>query len=222
MQTKSYRHTLTVLLIFKITFNFKRYYLFRDNEMKKYLLATAVISALVSASAFAADSNASSSSQGEEKAYAEFGVIALRTEESGFSANNAVGLLRVGYNFDKNFSGEVVAGGGMNDASGYYGSTFVTFKVNSVYGAYLKAKTEVTPDLEIFARLGVLHVDVTATAANAYVSAWANSYDNSVSFGAGAQYNFSKTVYGQADYMSYYNKSGTSSNGPSVSLGYQF
>ena len=188
--------------------------------MRNIIITAAIISAFASSTAFAADSNASS--QGEEKAYAEFGVIALRTEASGFSANNAVGLLRVGYNFDKNFSGEVVAGGGINDASGYYGSTYLTFKVNTVYGAYLKAKAEVSPDLEIFARLGVLHVDVTATASNAYAAAWANAYDNSVSFGAGAQYNFTKTVYGQVDYMSYYNKSGTTSAGPSASIGVKF
>jgi hypothetical protein len=188
--------------------------------MNKILMVTAVVAALVSTSAFAEDSNVSS--QDEGKAYVEFGVAAVRTKDSGFSATNSVGLLRAGYNFDKNFSGEIVAGGGINDASGYYGSTYLTFKINSVYGAYLKAKTEVTPGLEIFARLGVLHVDVTATASNPYASGWANAYDNSVSFGAGAQYNFTKAVYGQVDYMSYYNKSGTSSNGPSVSLGVKF
>lgn len=111
--------------------------------MKSYLLAAAVVSVLVSASAFAADSN--DSVPVEDKAYVELGVATVITRDSGFSARNSIALVRAGYNFNKNFSGEVIAGGG-DDASGYYGSTNVTFKINSVYGAYLKAKTEVTLD----------------------------------------------------------------------------
>ena len=188
--------------------------------MRNIIITAAIISAFSASTAFAADSNASS--QGEEKAYTELGVAAIRTEVGGFSAINSVGIIRLGYNFDKNFSGEVVAGGGINSDSFYYGSTYVTFKVNSVYGAYLKAKAEVSPDLEIFARLGILHSDATVTASNWAASYWGNGYDNSVSFGAGAQYNFAKTVYGQVDYMSYYNKSGITSAGPSASIGVKF
>jgi hypothetical protein len=45
---------------------------------------------------------------------------------------------------------------------------------------------------------------------------------SSLSYGAGAQFNFTKAIYGQVDYMSYYNRNDISITAPSVSVGYKF
>jgi hypothetical protein len=46
--------------------------------------------------------------------------------------------------------------------------------------------------------------------------------DTSAAYGAGLQFNFNKSVYGQVDYMSYYSKSGEQARGPSLSIGVKF
>ena len=184
--------------------------------MKKLFLAVAITA--LSSQAFAADNN----SPGDNNMYAQVGIARARTEDSGLAFIHPVAIVSVGYNFNKNFAGEVVAGTSMSDDSRYYGATRVTASIDSIFGAYLKAKTEVAPDLEIFARLGILHANISASASNGFYSGSASASDNSFSFGAGVQYNFTKTIYGQVDYMSLYNKGGTSSQGPSASIGFNF
>ena len=184
--------------------------------MKKLVMVVAITA--LSSQAFAADTNAAS----DNNMYAQVGIVRARTEDSGLAFINPVVIATVGYNFNKNFAAEVVAGTGISDDSVYYGATRVTATINSVFGAYLKAKTEVATDLEVFARVGVLHANVSASASNGFYSGSASAGDNSVSFGAGVQYNFTKTIYGQVDYMSLYNKGGTSSQGPSASIGFNF
>lgn len=184
--------------------------------MKKLIMVLAISS--ISSQVFAADSNATPNTN----VYAQIGISRARTEGSGIAFVNPVAIATIGYNFNKNFAGEVVAGTGINDDTVNYGATRVTATVNSIFGAYLKAKTEVATDLEVFARVGVLHANVSASASNGFYSGSASAGDNSFSFGAGIQYNFTKSMYGQVDYMSLYNKGGISSQGPSASVGFNF
>jgi opacity protein-like surface antigen len=186
--------------------------------MKKIVMAFAVASTLISTQSFAADT----STAGENNGYAQIGITRARTEDSGLVFIHPVATATVGYNFNKNFAGEVMAGTSVSDDTSYYGVARITSSIDSVFGAYLKAKTEITPDLSIFARVGVLRANISATGSNGFVSASSSASDTSLSFGAGLEYNFTKTIYGQVDYMSLYNKSGTSSQGPSVSLGFNF
>ena len=186
--------------------------------MKKLVMILAVASTFISTQSFAADTSAANENNG----YAQIGITRARTEDSGLAFIHPVATATVGYNFNKNFAGEVMAGTSVSDDTSYYGSVRVTSSIDSVFGAYLKAKTEITPDLAIFARVGVLRANISATGSNGFVSASSSASDTSLSFGAGLEYNFTKSIYGQVDYMSLYNKSGTSSQGPSVSLGFNF
>jgi opacity protein-like surface antigen len=184
--------------------------------MKK-LFMVLTISAM-SSQAFAADSNAASEANG----YAQIGMTRVRTEDSFLAVIHPVATATVGYNFNKNFSAEVFAGTSVSDDTTYIGSARVVSSIDSIFGAYIKLRTEVATDLEVFARVGVLHANVSATASNGFISASATASDNSFSFGAGVQYNFTKSIYGQVDYMSLYNKDDLSSQGPSVSIGFNF
>lgn len=175
--------------------------------MKKSLLALLI--AGLSSTAFA---------QANDQFYVEVGYGAIKYTEPGAWAEPGVGVVRLGMNIDKNLSGELMYGGTVNDANFYVGSTRVTFRYDSIYGAYLKGKLEVSPFVEVFGRVGVTGADVSASVPGYAITASGSD----VSYGAGVQFNFSKTAYGQIDYMSYYNKGGASVKGPSASVGFRF
>ena len=85
----------------------------------------------------------------------------------------------------------------------------------SNYGIHLKPKMALTPDTMVFARLGVTRSDITASAAG-------SRKGNDFSYGVGVQSNFTKTVYGQLDYMNYFDKDNTSTKGFALSVGTRF
>jgi opacity protein-like surface antigen len=70
----------------------------------------------------------------------------------------------------------------------------------------------------LFVRAGV--TSATVTASSRYGYGWSSGSD--FSYGGGAQFNFTKNVYGQVDYMSYYNKNNVTAVAPSISVGYKF
>ena len=152
------------------------------------------------------------------KFYVEAGYGAIRYDEPGAYATPGVGTLRFGIDFDKNFSGEFMVGTTLVNATGYVGTTPLTVKYESIYGVYLKAKTEVAPNLDLFARLGYVNATIRASIPSASFS----SSGSDVSYGFGGQFNFTPTVYGQLDYMSYYSKDGATARGPSVAVGMKF
>jgi Outer membrane protein beta-barrel domain len=85
----------------------------------------------------------------------------------------------------------------------------------SNYGIHLKPKMALTPDTLLFARLGVTRSDITASAAGSHKG-------NDFSYGVGVQTNITKTVYGQLDYMNYFDKDNTSAKGFALSVGSRF
>jgi len=152
------------------------------------------------------------------KYYVEAGYGAIQYKESGLTATPGVGTLRFGVNIDKHLSVEGLLGTTITDATGLIGTIPLTIKIENVYGVYLKAKTEIAPNLQVFGRLGYMHATISASIPGYSLSQGGSD----VSYGIGAQYSFTPTIYGQLDYMSYYNKNGATANGPSVSLGLKF
>ena len=154
-----------------------------------------------------------------ETLYAELGYAYVPFRDTGYDLGSfGVGLARFGVGVHKNIAIEGMAGTGISDASFYYGRTLINTKVNSLYGVYLKPKFQVADSAELFARVGYAHVNVTASYGYGTYTAWGGS----LSYGLGAQVSFTKTVYGALDWMSYYDKSGTTGKGPSVSVGVKF
>jgi Outer membrane protein beta-barrel domain len=154
---------------------------------------------------------AGSLAQADEHAYVELGLVPMKFSAGGGSLTPEVAVVRFGYEFTKNFATEVTAAGTVkSDSSGG-----VDFKVDKQWGAYLKGKVEVAQNCELFAKLGYLRTQLSASSVG-------SASDNSLSYAAGAQYHFNKTFYGQLDYASYYDKDGLSGRGPSISVGVRF
>jgi outer membrane autotransporter protein len=157
---------------------------------------------------------ASVGAEAQGNAYVEAGLTQLTWSGGGLSVKPTNALVRVGYDFTKNLAGELVATASVSSDT----VQGISFKVDSGYGAYLKGKVDVAPNFELFARAGWVH----ATLSGAFMGISVSTSDSSFSYGAGLQYLFTKNWYVQGDYASYYDKSGDTIKGPSVSVGYRF
>jgi outer membrane autotransporter protein len=138
----------------------------------------------------------------------------MKLSGSGFDVTTDDAIGRLGYEFTKNIGAEVFAATSISSGS-LYG---VSVKVDNAYGAYMKLRTEVAPAFELFGKLGWVHATLNASVPGASAS---NS-DSSFSYGVGMQWTFTQKWYLQADYMSYYDKSGDSIKGPSLGVGVRF
>ena len=99
----------------------------------------------------------------------------------------------------------------------FFGQTFKV-KIDNIWGAFLKPKVAVTPEVELFGRLGYARSQRS-------VSVDALSFSesgNSVAYGVGASYAINKRVSLNFDYMSYYNRDNIRIQGPTLGLGIKF
>lgn len=126
----------------------------------------------------------------------------------------------VGHEFTPNFSLEGMLGLGLSSSnlsvSGI--STPVDLKIDSIYGVYVKPKAQVSPDLEVFARVGYAHVRGTSS----YQNTSSSSSGNSFSYGLGMSYAINKQMSVNFDAMSYYDKNSASATGTTIGIGYKF
>ena len=182
--------------------------------MKKNILLAALLSAITTG-AFAQANK-------ESGFYAELGLAQAYYKEPAANFNNSMGVLKAGYNINKYIAAEVMAAGNLNSANFNIRNINYNAKVSSAYGGYAKFSLPVNNDFSLFARVGVTSATVDATASNGSASASAWSSGSDFSYGAGAQFNFTKDIYGQVDYMSYYNKNNITVQAPSISVGYKF
>jgi hypothetical protein len=82
-------------------------------------------------------------------------------------------------------------------------------------GIFLKPKMALNESTEVFARLGLLRADITASSSGSHMG-------NDLAYGMGIQTNFTKTVYGQFDFLHSYDRDGITAKGYTLSLGTRF
>jgi opacity protein-like surface antigen len=83
------------------------------------------------------------------------------------------------------------------------------------YGFVIKPKYALTSETIAFARFGVAHANFTASSEGSRTGL-------DLAYGLGLQTLLSKSLYGQIDYMNYYDKNGQSSKGFTLSVGTRF
>ena len=83
------------------------------------------------------------------------------------------------------------------------------------FGIFLKPKMALTESTEVFARVGAMRAEITGGTGGSHTG-------TDFAYGLGIQTNFTKTVYGQVDYMHSYEKDGVSAKGYTLSLGTRF
>jgi hypothetical protein len=180
--------------------------------MKKVALGLIVGGALFGANtSFAQQSNLTGF-------YAELGLIQAYYKEPTANFNNSMGAATLGYSINKYASVEIMGAGSLNEANFNYRGTNINAKTSSAFGGYVKGTLPIEDKFGVFVKAGA--TNGTVTASSAYGSAWSSG--TSFSYGGGVEFNFTKNVYGIAQYMSYYDRNSISINGPSIGVGYKF
>lgn len=171
--------------------------------------------ALIALFSVLAAASASAQSMSNQAYYGEIGYTPLniKNADNGFDITPKLVRFIVGKEIDKNLSVEGTYAFTASKDSTTIDGAKSTAKA-SMYGVYLKPKFEIAKDVEAFARLGAIHTK--------YEDEDSSLSKNKASYGLGIQTQFTKDIYGQLDYMTYYKQDGITGKGFTVSVGARF
>lgn len=157
--------------------------------------------------------------------YAEVGVTPLAVKSTlqlnTLKAKPSVAGVTVGYELHPNWALEGMAVTHLDADTVRLNATELTdstFKVKSAYGFFIKPKTMLSSDLELFGRLGWVENKTKGQVG----SLSASETENDFAYGLGLNYHFSKTGYGSLAYTSFYDKQSTKAQGITLGLGMKF
>jgi hypothetical protein len=157
--------------------------------------------------------------------YGEIGVTPLSVKATvdgnTLKANPTMLGLVLGYELNPNFALEGMAAGNVDaDTIRVNGidDPGSSLKVNHAYGLFIKPKVMLTPNLELFGRLGAIENKTTGQAGSYVVT----GTDHDVAYGLGLNYHFSKTSYAALSYNNFYDKDGIKVRGTTLSVGMRF
>lgn len=173
------------------------------------------ISVVVAAALLAAGA-AQAQSQATNAVYGELGYTFVKVKDDFFNVSFKPGAIRgiVGWDLHPNVAIEGMLAGGVSDDT----TQGVKAKISRSYGLYVVPKYSITPEFEVFGRLGYADSKIKLSS---NIGSSSGS-DSSFSWGLGAKYNFNKQFYGAVDYMSYFDKDSTTVTGATLSVGYRF
>lgn len=174
--------------------------------MKKIQLMAFVSLAIIGATGAQAQNRTSA----DNGYYGEIGYSQVDVSGAGGAAKPDAARFLIGNELNKNLNVEVlyITTVSKDSRTGYDAAV-------SGYGIFLKPKMALTDNTEIFARVGAMRSKITAATGGAHTG-------NDVAYGLGIQTNFTKTVYGQLDYMQSYDRDSVAAKGYTLSLGTRF
>ncbi len=179
--------------------------------MKKIALASAIALASIGAQA---------------QMYGEVGYTATTAKQNidgdGIKASPSALRGILGYELNPNLAVEGMVAFGMSDATvkvNGVSATGVKLEIDNAVGLYLKPKTKLNDQVELFGRVGFARVKGTISAAGFGSE---SDSDSSFSYGAGFSYAINPTTSLNADYMQYLSKDGFKVNGFTFGVGFKF
>ncbi|GAA6140378.1 porin family protein [Hydrogenophaga sp. 5NK40-0174] len=101
-----------------------------------------------------------------------------------------------------------------DDISGNGISTGLKGEVDNMFGAYIKPKFPVTPEFDLFGRLGFASTKLSV--------AGDSGTETSLSWGLGASYKINEQLSINGDYMTYHDKDDVTIDGFTVGVGFRF
>ncbi len=187
----------------------------KDFTMKKdlrtFLRATAATSFVLIAATAQAQSK-------PDSFYGEIGYTQINYKEAGYSIKPSVVRAMIGTEVHPNLAIEGMLGMGIADDSTTIRGVKVTGEINNTWGIFAKPKAAITPELDVFARLGYAKTKIAASVPGYSMT----DSGGSTAYGLGASYKLSKQVSANVDYMSYYNKNGVKGTGMTLGVGFKF
>ncbi|MBD3648422.1 MAG: porin family protein [Pseudomonadales bacterium] len=137
--------------------------------------------------------------------------------EEGIGDDASLNILygRLGTRFNENFSGEIRAGIGIGDDSVNVLGTDVDLELDTLFGAYVRGGIQASETLYPYVILGYTRGEATAS-----VSGFGSVSDSEsdVSFGLGVDFDVSKTLTINFEYMNYLDKGGAEIDGFSIGI----
>lgn len=168
-------------------------------------------------------STLSGAQQIAKTSYGEVGItnVSIKSGNSDHTFSPTLVKFAVGTEINQNL-----------DVEGFYATTIkqdsysvtsngntadVSVKASS-YGVYLKPKTKIADDIELFAKLGYATSKFEASVSGASAS----NTESSFSYGIGLKKYITKDFFGVIDFSNYYKKNGDSANGLTFTIGASF
>ena len=170
----------------------------------QFAIKTAAIAALTLAAAGA-----------QAQIYGELGYSALDIEGSGTSVNLGALSGIIGYDLHPNLAVEGMLAFGVNDDK--IGGAKV--ELEHSYGLFAKPRIMLSPNFELFGRLGYVESKLKASAPG-YRSL--TDTDGDWAYGLGGNYYFDRNSYLSINYLRFYDKDNVKGDGVTVGVGMRF
>jgi hypothetical protein len=158
--------------------------------------------------------------------YGELTHVSATTKYSSSNTNiesnpKSIGAY-IGYQLNDNFAAEGLIGTGIGGTdvkvNGASQNNPVTAKTDYLYGAFVKAKNNLSEEVEVFGRLGYLEGKTTSS----NTSASSSTVKGDWAYGLGTNYHVNKKTYVSASWMNLHNKDSVKSTGWTIGLGFKF
>lgn len=154
-------------------------------------------------------------------AYVEVSLNSLNYAQTGMRLSPTALRTVVGKNINATFSYEGMLGVGTSQGSATVGTTPAYAKIDPFFGAYLKARKELAPGLEVFGRLGAASV-VKKLDGTYFPDSPSSERMGSVSYGLGVKVRVRRDVNFVTDYTSYYNRKQETIDGLSLGVAFDY
>lgn len=170
----------------------------------KFVIKTAAIAALALAAAGA-----------QAQLYGELGYSALNVDGGGSSVDLGALTGTIGYGVHENLAVEGMLAFGVQDDK--IGGAKV--ELEHSYGVFAKPRIMLSPNFELFGRLGYVESKLKASAPG-YRSL--TDTDGDWAYGLGGNYYFDRNSYVSANYLRFYDKDNVKGDGITIGVGMKF
>ena len=170
----------------------------------KLITKTAAIAALALAAAGA-----------QAQLHGELGYSAIDVDGSGSSVKLGALTGIVGYDLHPNLAAEGMLAFGVNDDK----VNGAKVELEHSYGLFLKPRLMLSPNFELFGRLGYVESKLKASAPG-YGSL--TDTDGDWAYGLGGNYYFDRHTYLNANYLRFYDKDNVKGDGFTIGVGMRF
>jgi hypothetical protein len=154
--------------------------------------------------------------------YVEASLNSLNYSQTGLTLNPTALRAILGKNLGPNFGYEGLVAFGTSNGEKTVDSTKAIGKIDPIFGGYIKARKELAPGLEVFARFGAASVVKKLSGTYYEKPDPINERMGSLSYGLGVKIGVTRDASFVADYMSYYNRKQESIDGYSLGLALDF
>lgn len=150
-------------------------------------------------------------------AYVEVSLNSLNYAQTGLRLSPTALRTIVGKNMGPTFSYEGMLAFGTSQGTDTLGGKSAAVKIDPLFGAYLRARQELAPGLEVFGRVGA--ASMVKNLDGAYFASEASSKRmGGFSYGLGVKVRINRKASFVTDYTSYYNRREETIDGLSLGL----